>query len=219
MNILHVTASPQGAGGASYKLSEHVVRRLRQRHPNAVVVERPLWHQDLPPLDAGYATALASPTGEGTGDSLARSDLLIEELEAADILVIGTPMHNLTVPAVLKDWIDHVVRAHRTMRMTAQGKVGALADRPVYIAISSGGWRTGPNARHPDFLEPYLRAVLPMIGLSDITVFSMEGTAFGPERAELAHIEAYGAIDAHFADQRGEPRNEYWPACHPDLAA
>lgn len=206
MNILHISASPRGIDGESYHLSEHVVTCLRALHARARVTERALWKTALVPIDAGYADALANsvPGRENTmrSDALAQSDELIRELEAADVLVIATPVHNLTVPAVLKAWIDKVVRIHRTIRPTPQGKLGMLSDRPVYIAVTSGGWRTGPKARNPDFFEPYLRAVLGMLGLRDLTFFSMEGTALGRERAALAQREAQAAVADHFTALR-----------------
>lgn len=202
MNILHISASPRGVDGDSYRLSQHVVHCLRTLHPQARVTERALWEQVPAPVDAAYADILASsvPGGEAAmrSDALERSDRLIAELEAADVLVIGTPVHNLTVPSVLKAWIDHVVRIHRTVRPTPLGKVGMLPDRPVYVAVTSGGWRTGPKARNPDFFEPYLKAVLGMLGLRELRFFSMEGTAFGDERVALAGREARAEVDAHF---------------------
>lgn len=202
MNILHLSASPRGIDGESYRLSEHVLQCLRTLHPQARIMRRALWETALAPIDAAYADVLANsvPGSENTMRSkvLVQSDELIAELEAADVLVIGSPVHNLTVPAVLKAWIDHVVRIHRTVRPTPQGKVGTLPDRPVYIAVSSGGWRTGPKARNPDFFEPYLRAVLGMVGLRDLTFFSMEGMALGRERAALAQADARAAVGAHF---------------------
>lgn len=202
MNILHVSASPRGLHGDSYRLSEHVVQCLRTLHPHAQVTERALWETAPAPVDAAYATALASNgTDRETtirSDTLVRSDQLIGELEAANVLVIGTPVHNLTVPSVLKVWIDHIVRIHRTVRPTPQGKVGMLRDRPVYIAVTSGGWRTGAKARNPDFFSPYLNAVLGMVGLRDVTFFSMEGMALGEENAARARGEAYAAVDRHF---------------------
>lgn len=202
MNILHISASPRGLRGDSYRLSEHVVQCLRARYPHAQVTERALWEMALAPVDAIYADALSgsAPEGEATirSDATARSDRLIGELEAANVLVIGTPVHNLTVPSVLKTWIDHVVRIHRTVRPTPLGKVGMLPDRPVYIAVTSGGWRTGTKARNPDFFEPYLNAVLGMVGLHNLTFFSMEGMALGEEKAALARREAYAAVDGHF---------------------
>jgi FMN-dependent NADH-azoreductase len=96
--------------------------------------------------------------------SLVRAEALIEEVEAADVIVIGTPMHNLTVPSVLKAWIDQILRAGRTFKSTPAGKVGMLRDRPVFIAIASGGVFTGERASQPDFLTPYLSVVLGSAG-------------------------------------------------------
>lgn len=199
MNILHLAFSPRGLAADSYALSSRLVAALCLRHPGSSVTFRNIAQDGLLHIDADYARAMAgakmvaAPAG-----TIARSDRLIEELEAADIVVIGTPMHNLTVPSTFKAWIDHVVRMHRTMRLGPEGKVGALSDRPTYIAITSGGIRTGAKARQPDFLEPYLRAVLPMIGIKNITVFSQEGTALAPESAERARADAWEAIDQYF---------------------
>jgi|GEM_PF-2364642 len=142
MNILHITASPRGAQGASRALSNLVVERLLARHPGAGVTLRELAGGEdepaLPHIDAAYALALSSAANEpGFDGAQLRSDGLIEELVRADIVVIGTPMHNLTVPSTLKSWIDHVVRLNRTMRPTPEGKVGNLHDHPVYLAISA----------------------------------------------------------------------------------
>ncbi|WP_137172772.1 FMN-dependent NADH-azoreductase [Massilia sp. HP4] len=206
MNILHISASPRGAQAASRALSNQVVARLLARHPGASVTLRELAGGEdgddstaLPHIDAGYALALSSAANEpGVDGAQLRSDGLIEELVRADIVVIGTPMHNLTVPSTLKSWIDHVVRINRTMRPTPEGKVGNLHDRPVYLALASGGWRTGERARQPDFLEPYLRAILAMIGLKDVTVFSAEGLALGAEREAEGRARASAEVGRHF---------------------
>jgi len=206
MNILHISASPRGAQAASRALSNHIVERLLARHPGAGVTLRELAGGEggaddaaLPHIDAGYALALSSAANEpGVDGAQLRSDGLIEELVRADIVVIGTPMHNLTVPSTLKSWIDHVVRINRTMRPTPEGKVGNLHDRPVYLALASGGIRTGERARQPDFLEPYLRAILAMIGLKDVTVFSAEGLALGAERAAEGRARASAEVERHF---------------------
>jgi FMN-dependent NADH-azoreductase len=127
------------------------------------------------------------------------SEELIQELESADVLVIGTPMHNFTVPSVLKAWIDHVVRVRRTFNVTPNGKVGLLRDRPVFVAISSGGRFSGERARQPDFLTPYLKAVLGIIGLRDLTFFSVQGTGSGPEAIAAARARAEQALREHFS--------------------
>jgi FMN-dependent NADH-azoreductase len=127
------------------------------------------------------------------------SETLINELERADAVVIATPMHNLTVPAVLKAWIDQIVRIHRTFSSTPRGKVGKLADRPVYIVIASGGWFSGPSPTgapaQPDFLTPYLRTIFSTIGIRDIHVMALEGVTRGPAMLERAVTLARQALD------------------------
>ncbi len=113
-------------------------------------------------------------------------------------MVIGTPMHNMTAPAALKAWIDHVVRARRTFDVTPAGKVGLLDDRPVFVAVASGGRFTGERARQPDFLTPYLRAVLGMVGLRDLTFFSVQGTGAGLDAVAEARAGTDRALAAHF---------------------
>jgi FMN-dependent NADH-azoreductase len=191
MKILHVSCSPQGATAESSKLSRRIVDLLLEIDPAAAVVERPIGEVPIPHVDANYAAAQHSPMAEvGSRGSIALSEILIRELEAADAVVIGTPMHNLAVPSTLKAWIDHVVRARRTFEMTPDGKLGTLKDRPVFIAVSSGGLFSGERARQPDYLTPYLRLVLGTIGLKDVTFFSVEGTARDPASVAQAREAA-----------------------------
>jgi FMN-dependent NADH-azoreductase len=178
MNILHVSCSPHGARAESSKLSRKIIGRLLEIDPAAAVVERRIGEVPVPAVDAGYAAAQHAFVAEaGHHGSTALSEVLIRELERADAVVIGTPMHNLAVPSTLKAWIDHVVRARRTFDMTPRGKVGTLRNRPVFVAVASGGFFSGERARQPDFLTPYLALVLGHIGLTDVTFFCVEGTA------------------------------------------
>ena len=129
---------------------------------------------------------------------MSRSEELIQELESSDLVVIGTPMHNFTVPSALKAWIDHVVRVRRTFNVTPEGKVGTLRDRPVFVAVSSGGRFSGERARQPDFLTPYLKAILGTIGLHDLTFFSVQGTASGPDAVAEARRKTDQALEEYF---------------------
>ncbi|ANN68262.1 FMN-dependent NADH-azoreductase [Bordetella bronchialis] len=200
MNILRIHCSPRGRESESYRLGERIVGLLRARHPDARVVDRPLAQGTIAHVDDGYADALG---GHGAprdpAGSLADSDRLIQELEAADCVVIATPMHNYTVPSSLKAWLDHIVRIHRTFISTPDGKVGTLRDRPVYIAVSSGGRYSGESARQPDFLTPYLTAILNTVGLFDIRFFSVQGAALGPEALAEARRQAERALAEAFA--------------------
>ncbi len=168
----------------------------------AVVVERHLGDGSLPHVDANYAMAQHGDTaGVQQQGTLQRSEALIQELESADVLVIGTPMHNLGLPSVLKAWIDHVVQARRSFSIGPAGKIGLLRDRPVFVAVASGGIFSGPNARQPDFLTPYLKIVLDMIGLKDLRFFTVEGTGHGPLAVAEARARADQALAAHFGER------------------
>jgi FMN-dependent NADH-azoreductase len=122
--------------------------------------------------------------------------MLIQEVEAADAIVIGTPLNNLTVPSVFKAWIDQILRAGRTFKSTPAGKVGMLRDRPVFIAVASGGVFRGDRANQPDFLTPYLSVVLGSIGLKTVQFLTIQATAFlDQDQATLARYKALEEID------------------------
>ena len=197
--ILHVSCSPRGQTAESYRLSRTILGFLLRTHPDAVVVDRVIGGGELSPIDEAYAISQQSLADVSQAGSMAQSEALIRELESADVVVIATPMHNMTVPAALKTWIDHVVRARRTFTLGAAGKVGTLSDRPVFVAIASGGRFSGERARQPDFLTPYLRMVLGMIGLHDLTFFSVQGTGAGPDAVTETRAETDKALEAHFS--------------------
>lgn len=197
--ILHVSCSPRGQAAESYRLAREVIDRLRRAHPDAIVVDRVIGGGELPPIDGDYALSQQSAEDVSSAGTMAQSEVLVRELESADFVIIGTPMHNLTVPATLKVWIDHVVRARRTFNTTSAGKIGTLLDRPVFIAIASGGRFSGALARQPDFLTPYLRVILDMIGLRDLIFFSVQGTGAGSAAVAEARVMADEAMEMHFS--------------------
>lgn len=167
-----------------------LVRRLiATRWPRAEVVERDLVSEPLLPLAADYAAAL---TGNAPLDdaAFACSETLIAELEASDCLIIVTPMHNFTVPAALKLWIDYVLRIHRSFAATPQGKVGLLQDRPTLVLVSAGGFYQGPRARQPDFLTAYLRHVLSTLGITEVAFVHLQGLAHGRDAVQAALDDA-----------------------------
>ncbi|MES2186254.1 MAG: NAD(P)H-dependent oxidoreductase [Pseudomonadota bacterium] len=198
MAILHITCSARGVLSFSGRLSALIVERLAGNDPTARVTLRALGSAPPPHADGAYAQALAGRPAEATaGGSLALSDQLIAEVEAADAIVIGTPMHNYTVPSCLKAWIDHVVRIGRSFSASAAGKQGLLPDRPVYIAVASGGLYQGQDASalQPDFLTPYLRAALGTIGLKSLHFLPLQGTVRSEEAVAGAWREAVAALD------------------------
>ncbi|MBT2794818.1 FMN-dependent NADH-azoreductase [Paraburkholderia strydomiana] len=181
MNILHIDCSPRRQSH-SRQLSSAVVDKLLAILPDPRISRRDLGHEPIPHAGADYAAALATPASlAATGrsaDALLLAEQLIQEVEHSDVVVIGTPMNNFTVPSVLKAWIDQILRVGRTMKSTAAGKVGMLSDRPIFVAIASGGVFAGERASQPDFLTPYLTAVLGCIGLNTVHYLPLQGTAF-----------------------------------------
>jgi FMN-dependent NADH-azoreductase len=197
MNILHIDCSPRPESHSG-QLSAAIVKKLLEVAPGASINRRDLAAAPLPHATPDYATALSSPAtlAAPPRGALELSEALIQEVEAADVIVIGTPMNNLTVPSVLKAWIDQILRAGRTFTSTPAGKVGMLRDRPVFIGIASGGVFSGVRANQPDFLTPYLSVVLGSIGLKTLQFLSVQATAFlDRDQATLARDQALAAID------------------------
>jgi FMN-dependent NADH-azoreductase len=202
-SILYLRCSPRGAEAFSSRMAEEVVARLSRHHPGARVVLRDLSANPPPLIDAGFSAAILGPPGE-TPPALEASEALIGELEAADMLVIATPMHNYGVPAVLKAWVDQIVRIHRTFASTPGGKVGRLRDRPVWLVVASGGWFTGPSpsgaAAQPNFLTGYVGAVLGTIGIADLRVLTLEGVTRGADIAAAALAKARAELERLLPD-------------------
>lgn len=197
MHILHIDCSPRRESH-SRGLSAAIVGRLLEVAPGASIRRRDLGAEPMPHAAADYAVALSTPAtlAAPPKGSLDVSEMLIREIEAADVIVIGTPMHNYTIPSSLKAWIDQVLRVGRTMKSTPAGKVGMLQDRPVFIGVASGGVFAGERANQPDFLTPYLSLALHSMGLKTLQFLPLQATAFLDQgQAASAREKALAAID------------------------
>jgi FMN-dependent NADH-azoreductase len=195
MKLLHLTFSPRGEESESTQLSQAIVKQLCSLHSVSRIIRRDWRLHVTSAIDADYAKALANAARNNADKlsyegSLQESERLICELEEADVVVIGTPMHNFTVPASLKTWIDLVVRVNRSFNITPAGKVGTLDSKPVYIAIASGGFFGSEHSRQPDFLTPYLKAILATIGLHDLRFFSAQGMALDANKVKVQRQDA-----------------------------
>jgi FMN-dependent NADH-azoreductase len=197
--ILHLVCSPRGLDSESARLSQAIVDAILADHPAASVTTRVLANDPLAHVDVEFALSQHGLEDVSQDGTAAVSAVLVRELKDADVVVIGTSVHNFTVPSAFKAWIDHVVRVRWTFDVSPHGKIGKLHDRPVFVAFSSGGLLTGEHARQPDFLTPYLKAVLAIIGLQDLTFFSVEGAAFGHDYLEESRRTAAAAVQAHFS--------------------
>jgi FMN-dependent NADH-azoreductase len=209
MKILRVICSPRGRTSESYRLSETMIELLEKSQPSVEVVDRDIGGGDLPPLDESYALSQQLAVDVSQEGSASVSDALIGELESSDVVVIATPMHNYAAPATLKLWIDHVVRVRHTFNISPNGKIGLLRDRPVFVAVASGGRFSGEHVRQPDFLTPYLKAILGMIGLHDLRFFAVQGTAFGTDAVTVARATQDQMLRDHFQSfPSGQPTGQ-----------
>lgn len=188
-NILFVTSSPRGGASHSSKVAERVLADLVASNPDATVVRRDLAREPLPHLDETYLGALFGPAENRTDEQkalVALSDKLVDELLAADIVVIASAMINFTITSTLKTWLDYVARAGRTFGYVDGKSVGFVTGKRVVLVEAKGGIYTeGPMKPH-DFQGPYLRYVLGFLGMTDVDVIAVEGVNFGPEHAERA---------------------------------
>jgi FMN-dependent NADH-azoreductase len=204
--LLLVTSSLFGEQSKSAQLAREFVEAWRDTHPGTTLVERALTPDSIPHLSLGALGALMTPAEQRSAEqhsTVAFADRLIEELETADTIVLAVPMYNFSVPSTLKAWIDHVARAGRTFRYSAQGPEGLLKDKKVFVVTGRGGFYTGDSpAKVLDFQEPYLRGVLGFLGLTEVSFIHVEGLKVSPEAAEQGVARAREAI----ASAAGTPR-------------
>ena len=197
---MHIDCSARTADSVSRRLSQTVVDQLFRVEPALQLVRRDLGAEAPPPVNNTEAEAFFTPPPDRTAGqvtALADSDLLTDELLAADILVLGTPMYNFNVPASLKAWIDYVVRPGKTFRRVANGNLeGLCGDKKVYVCTAGSGKSAGTDMDH---LRPYLDVIFAFIGISGVVYFDAEGLAWGEQERARSINAALENIQQHFA--------------------
>ena len=186
--ILYVNSSPRGSASFSNRVATRVIRELRAANPQTRVTVRDIAQDPLPHIDQDFVAATRSADGPRTEKQraiVAQSDALVDELLAADIIVIAAPMINFSVATTLKSWFDYIARAGRTFSYSEAGPKGLVTGKRVIVVSASGGIYSGENAGF-DFQVPWLRNMLGFLGMTDVEVIRIEGTAFGPEAADKA---------------------------------
>jgi FMN-dependent NADH-azoreductase len=205
MKLLHLDSSITGPNSVSHILTAGIVAAQIARHPGIEIVHHDLAQEPALHLSPRHLAAFqgAPVESETLGRDLALGGRYMEELFAADIVVIGAPMYNFNIPTQLKSWIDRIVVAGRTFRYTEKGPEGLLpAGKQAFIAATSGGFYSGESpARFLEHTVSYLQGVLSHIGIKDVTVFRAEGIGLGPEARARAIDEAVRAIDKFNADR------------------
>lgn len=197
MRLLHIDSSISGEGSASRQLSAAIVTAFTRAMPGVQVIRRDLDADPIPHLDSRLLPSVRpanAPEG-ATGVPDEKGAQALEEFLAADIVVIGAPMYNFTVPSQLKAWIDRILIAGKTFSYSETGPIGLAGSKRVMIASSRGGLYTpGTPFAANDFQERYLRAVFAFIGIEDIEFVRAEGLALGPEQRDAAIQAALAGI-------------------------
>ena len=179
-NILRIDASARTEGSHSRRLADRFLESWLQAHPNSRVVTHDLAEEPPPHISNATITAYFTPPDQidaTTRSNTALSDRLIAELQAADLLVISTPMYNFSIPSTLKAWIDHVMRfGHTFDYFPDQGFVGRLQGKRAIVTTSSGAVISAEAMTAMDFVTPYLKAILYFIGFSSVEILSLEGS-------------------------------------------
>ena len=190
MNILHIDASPLGSASISRQLTASVVQKLTQDNPAAKVVHRDVIDSPISHLSGELLQVLrpapgsTPPSGPTIRAEADQTDALINELLAADVIVIGAPMFNFSIPSQLKAWIDRVAQAGRTFRYTAEGPEGLAKGKKAIIVSTRGGSYAGTAYESAmDHQESYLRTVLNFLGITDVTYVRAEGIALKKDEA------------------------------------
>jgi FMN-dependent NADH-azoreductase len=192
-NILLVLSSPRGWKSHSHQFASHIVDDLKARHPGAKVVVRDVAKEPLPHVSEAFGTGrVLSPEKRSPVEAkaLSLSDALVDELAAADVVVLAAPMYNFGLPSSLKAWIDHVVRPGRTFSYSEKGPEGLLKGKKAVVVVARGGVYSEGPAQQLDFQESYLRAVLGFIGITNVHVVRVEGVAMGEDALKNAMASA-----------------------------
>jgi FMN-dependent NADH-azoreductase len=201
MKLLHIDSSPFGEASVSRQLTAAVVEAERRREPALDLVRRDLAASPPDHLTGELMQVVKFRDLENLNDrqraELALTDALTDEFLAADVVVIGAPMYNFSIPTQLKAWLDRIAQAGKTFRYTTEGAVGLAGGKRVVIVSSRGGAYAGTAVETAvDHQEAYLKTMLGFFGVTDVTVVRAEGLGISPEHrtkaieAALAQIES-----------------------------
>jgi FMN-dependent NADH-azoreductase len=204
MKLLHIDSSILGANSASRSVAAAVVDRLRQAAPDLDVTYRDLAAAPLPhlslanlPTDHPIAAASLASDAPAVQQDRSASQAVLDEFLAADIVVVGTPMYNFTIPGQLKAWVDRILIPGKTFRYGAAGVEGLAGAKRVIIAISRGGlYGVGTPAASAEHAEAYLRAVFGFIAITDLEFVVAEGLQMGSEQRQQALDAALHTVRA-----------------------
>ena len=185
MKLLHVDSSALGTHSVTRELGRALVESWTRNNPGTEVIYHDLAAQPLPHW---------APVADASDPAARAGNAMLDEFLAADVVVIGAPMYNFSIPSTLKAWIDRVAVAGRTFRYGANGPEGLAGGKRVIIVSARGGIYSEGAATAMDFQEPYLRALFGFLGVTEIEFVRAEGLAMGDERKSQAVSGAMAGI-------------------------
>lgn len=192
-NILHVISSPSGENSISIKLGNAIVEKLVSEYPGSILTEINVAKDPFPHLGENLIKATRSSAAPSDDEALVRSNKAVQQVKDADIIVIGVPLFNFTIPSTLKAWLDNVVRPGVAFTYSEKGVQGLITDKQVYLAVASGAIYSEGPMKDFDFAAPYLEKVLNFIGVTDITTVRAEGVNM-PNLKETALQKAIDSV-------------------------
>ena len=200
MKLLHIDSSILGTHSATRELGAAVVESWRGRQPDIEVQYLDLAREPLGDLTGALIAARSSPpavAGAELQSDIARSERALDDFLAADVIVVGAPMYNFSIPSQLKAWIDRIAVAGKTFRYTEKGPEGLAKGKKIIVISARGGmYGAGSPAAALDFQENYLRGIFGFLGVTDVEFVRAEGLNFGPAQREQAMKTAHDAIQA-----------------------
>ena len=193
LKVLRVDSSARAENSTTRKLTESLLSHLSEKQELDITLRNVA--EGLPFVSPDWVGANFTDPADRTAEqqkTLAQSDTLIAEVQAADVLVIGVPVYNFGVPAALKAWIDMIARARETFKYTETGPVGLVSGKKAYLVVASGGTEVGSGI---DFATPYMKHILSFIGVTDVTVIAAGQQMMDEKASEKAEksIEALAA--------------------------
>lgn len=194
--LLHIDSSAKATISVTRALTHHFAESWREANPNGSIIYRDLSSENLPFVDAEIVAAFFTPEDKQSEEQkrlLAQSNQLIDELLEADVYLFGIPMYNFSVPAVFKAYIDLVVRAGKTFTYAGGVPQGLLKSKKLIVVTASGGDYSGP-LKTMDFVEPYVRTLMGLIGVNDIAFVKAHGS--NPETIAATSAAAREQLDA-----------------------
>ncbi len=205
MSILLITSSPRGNASHSTRVATEFADKLLAADPSNTLVVRDLVANPLPHIDADYASGIYTPVEARTqrqAEVVGVSDAVVDELFAADTIILATGFINFNISSTLKSWVDHIARSGKTFAYGENGPKGLVTGKKVYIVLASGGIYSEGAAVQFDHAIPYLRGVLGFLGMTDVDVIRIEGVGMGADAVTAALAKATAKVDAVVAASR-----------------